>query len=140
MKDYSTERNLLSSCSHCRLAGRDEKADLLLLHLINNQRSIPILVVDQASASQPVNLLMFQFLGRTREAEIERHFPGEPCSDHAGQIRLDFKGKTAVKKAAVCRSRGFHVAVGSSGREEVSSSASETFELRRRLRIWEGFC
>ena len=68
MKDYSAGRDLLSSCSHCGLAGRDEKADLLLLHLITNQCGIPIFVVHQASASQTVDLLMSRFLGRTGKA------------------------------------------------------------------------
>jgi len=42
----SRMRDLLAAGSHGRFAGSNQKADGLLLHLIGNQRSISVLVVE----------------------------------------------------------------------------------------------
>src|SRR5258708_5738286 len=103
MKRYPARRHHFPAGSHSGFAGSDEKADLLLLHLIRNQGGISTFVVDQASSSQPVELLMPRFLRGTGKAEIERHFTGKPCGDDAGRFGLDLKGKAAVQRTAVGR-------------------------------------
>ena len=87
----------------------------MLLHLIRDQGSIPAFVVDQASSSQPVGLLMSRFFFGTGKPEIKRHFTGKPCGDYAGRFGLDLKGKAAVERVAVGRDGRFDVRVACNG-------------------------